>query len=130
MNRNPYLVTYLPATTGPCEKRPCGQNAICKERNNAASCTCIPDYFGDPYVSCQPECLTNSECSLNTACINNKCKNPCIGACSPINAECYVASHKASCNCKHGFTGDPFNRCTPLPSKNQFLLTLTKIHHV
>jgi hypothetical protein len=82
-----------------------------------ASCTCIPDYYGDPYIACHPECLTNGECSLTLACINNKCKNPCIGACSSINAECYVVNHKAMCTCRAGFTGDPFDRCVPTPSK-------------
>lgn len=112
-----HVVTYLPPPPKPCEGDPCGLNAICREQNGVGSCVCKPDYYGDPYTSCQPECLTNSECPLTKACMNTKCVNPCVGACSSVNAECYVVSHKAMCSCKQGFTGDPFDRCSPIPSK-------------
>lgn len=112
-------MTYLPPSPKACEQNPCGINAICKERNNAASCVCQNGYFGDPYVSCNLECLMNSHCSLMEACINNKCVDPCKDLCTHPNSKCSVTNHIAVCQCKEGYTGsNPFERCTPIPSKN------------
>lgn len=72
-------------TPSPCANSPCGANAICKERNGVGSCACSPEYFGDPYTGCRPECVQNSECDQTRACINNKCVDPCPGVC-PTNA--------------------------------------------
>ncbi|XP_029680457.1 neurogenic locus notch homolog protein 3-like, partial [Formica exsecta] len=94
----------------PCDPSPCGANAVCKERNGAGSCTCLPDYTGDPYVGCRPECVQNSDCVHTKACINNKCKDPCVGACG-INAQCQVYNHQPSCSCLYGYTGDPLTSC-------------------
>lgn len=69
----------------PCSPSPCGANAVCKERDGVGSCSCLPEYFGDPYTGCRPECVQNSECDRSKACINNKCKDPCPGVCG-INA--------------------------------------------
>lgn len=110
-----------PAT--PCSPSPCGSNAICKERNGAGSCTCLPDYFGDPYSGCRPECVTNNDCAREKACSNQRCKDPCPGICGP-NAECRVVNHAPSCSCLAGLTGDPWTSChepPPPPSKNQCL---------
>lgn len=94
----------------PCHPSPCGLNAICTERSGAGSCTCPPEFVGDPYVSCRPECVQNSDCPHSKACINNKCKNPCTGACG-LNAECQVFNHQPTCSCVTGYTGDPLNSC-------------------
>lgn len=94
----------------PCEPSPCGANAVCKELNNAGSCTCLPDYFGDPYFECRPECVLNNDCPRIKACVNNKCKNPCPGVCG-LNAECTVHNHAPSCACLPGYTGNPFLSC-------------------
>ena len=40
--------------TDPCKPSPCGSNAVCRARERAAGCSCLPDYFGDPYVGCRP----------------------------------------------------------------------------
>lgn len=69
----------------------------------------MPDYFGSPPY-CRPECTSNSECPSNQACINQKCKDPCINACG-INAQCKTISHSPMCFCENGFTGDPFSNC-------------------
>lgn len=108
---------YLPELTNPCYPSPCGDNAICREQNGAGSCTCKPDYFGDPYVACRPECTTDSDCLTTEACRNLKCRDPCPGVCG-INAECHPIYHKPSCTCLPGHTGDPFRLCTkPARSK-------------
>ena len=99
----------------PCNPSPCGENAKCKDRANAASCKCIPGYFGDPYVACRPECTTSAECPANKACQNFKCVDPCPGLCG-INAQCRVINHVATCTCDTGYVGDPFRSCQLRPS--------------
>lgn len=94
----------------PCIPSPCGANAICREQNGAGACQCIQDYIGNPYEGCRPECTLNSDCPSNRACINNKCKDPCPGACG-ANAQCQVINHLPSCTCINGYTGDPFRYC-------------------
>lgn len=103
------FIAVFPAQL-PCDPSPCGANAVCKERNGAGSCTCLPDYTGDPYEGCRPECVQNSDCAHTKACINNKCKDPCVGACG-INAQCQVYNHQPSCSCLYGYTGDPLTSC-------------------
>ena len=106
----------VPTTTEqprtPCNPSPCGANAICNERNGVGSCTCLPEYIGDPYTGCRPECVTNTDCDRSKACLNNKCVNPCPGTCGQ-GATCRVINHAPSCSCLPGYTGDPFNACTP-----------------
>lgn len=97
----------------PCQPSPCGPNAQCKEIGGAPSCSCLPEFIGQPPF-CKPECINNNECSNRLACINSKCKDPCIGACG-LNAECHVISHAPICTCNHGYTGDPFIQCTVEP---------------
>lgn len=108
--QEPYT-TEQPRT--PCDPSPCGANAVCNERNGAGSCTCIAEYFGDPYTGCRPECVTNNDCGRNKACLRNKCINPCTGTCGP-NASCRVVNHAPSCTCLLGYTGDPTTACTPV----------------
>lgn len=101
----------------PCNPSPCGANAVCREKNGIGSCTCLPEYFGDPYTSCRPECVTNTDCPRNKACVNNKCIDPCPGTCG-LNAECTVSNHAPICNCLPGYTGNPLSSChLPQPSK-------------
>ncbi|KAF4526820.1 hypothetical protein B566_EDAN018173, partial [Ephemera danica] len=94
----------------PCNPSPCGLNAICKERNGAGSCTCIPEFIGDPYKGCSPECESNSQCSQHLACVGNKCRDPCEGVCG-VYAQCRAMNHIPSCYCAAGFTGDPHKYC-------------------
>lgn len=95
----------------PCQPSPCGPNAECKVQGSSPACSCIRDFIGSP-PNCRPECISNSECSSNLACINQKCKDPCPGLCGQ-NAECRVISHTAMCICLSNFVGDPFTQCTP-----------------
>ena len=94
----------------PCNPSPCGINADCQERNNAASCKCIADYIGNPYVECKPECVVNAECPRDKACVNQKCKDPCPGVCGAY-AYCTATNHNAVCQCEPGYTGNAFVAC-------------------
>lgn len=102
------VVEILPSN--PCNPSPCGPNAACREHNGAGSCSCLPEFHGDPYVGCRPECLMSSECSFDKACLNMKCVDPCPGSCG-INAECHVINHIPECSCLPGFTGDALSIC-------------------
>lgn len=92
-----------------CNPSPCGQNARC----NDGICTCISEYFGDPYVGCRPECVINTDCSRDKACMLQKCRDPCVGVCG-FNAECNVINHLPMCSCPRNMTGNAFISCTAL----------------
>lgn len=97
------------AKPNPCQPSPCGPYAQCRAVGDQAQCTCLPNYIGAP-PQCRPECVTNSECAFNLACIRQKCADPCPGVCG-TNAVCHVLSHAAQCYCSPGYTGDPFSGC-------------------
>ncbi|KAG8232833.1 hypothetical protein J437_LFUL013159, partial [Ladona fulva] len=99
----------------PCNPSPCGVNAVCREKKGAGACSCLPDYYGDPYTGCRPQCVLNTDCPRGKACLANKCTDPCPGTCA-LNAHCTVPQHSPSCNCNPGYTGDPFRQCTPIQS--------------
>lgn len=112
----------------PCNPSPCGANAVCKERNGVGACTCLPEYSGDPYTECRPECVLNTDCPKNLACMNNKCRDPCPGVCG-VSAECHVINHAPSCSCPSGYTGNPSEYCREQPKRTVFSFTLyTKIN--
>lgn len=100
----------------PCEPSPCGVNAVCKQQNGAGSCSCIPDYHGNPYEGCRPECILSSDCSPDKSCIRSKCVDPCPGICGTY-ATCTVINHIPSCNCINGYYGDPFTGCRSQPTQ-------------
>lgn len=116
--------------SAPCTPNPCGANAICREQNSAGSCQCMTDYIGNPYEGCRPECVLNSDCPSNRACLKNKCQDPCPGTCG-TNAECQVVNHLPSCTCFIGYTGDPYRYCNVQPKErkliNYYLVSTTCI---
>lgn len=101
----------------PCAPSPCGPYSECRDVNGQASCACLPTYMGTP-PNCRPECLINSECTSNQACIQRKCRYPCDGVCG-VGATCNVISHLPTCSCPSGFTGDPFVICRPVPEEGK-----------
>lgn len=115
-----HTVLAVEVEVNPCHPSPCGPNSQCTERNKQAICTCLPQFFGAP-PNCRPECVVNSECPLNKACVNQKCVDPCPGVCGQ-NAMCTVLNHSPYCTCQDGFSGNPFTRCyqvTIAPRKNR-----------
>lgn len=122
---NPSLFTFDLVETppqediyvNPCQSSPCGPNAECRIVGDTHTCSCLPDLIGSP-PNCRPECVSNSDCPSNLACMNRHCKNPCPGACGN-NAQCHVVSHTPVCVCLDGYTGDPFIQCNLKPSVQQ-----------
>lgn len=117
-----------PAKMKPCNPSPCGPNSICREINDQAVCTCAPEYLGTPPL-CRPECLISSDCPQNQACLNQKCKDPCIGTCG-IQAICLVVNHNPVCSCPEGYTGNPFIRCEISKKMNEILVNHHPAAHI
>lgn len=103
----------VPDFIDPCVPNPCGDNAECRHHKNVGSCVCLPEYFGNPYQGCRPECVLNSDCPSNKACVQRKCQDPCPGTCGR-NAECQVINHLPVCHCWSGYTGNPFSLCSAI----------------
>ena len=93
----------------PCDPSPCGSNSRCLMSGDNAVCSCLPGFKGSPPF-CQPECIVSSECTLNKACVGQKCIDPCPGTCG-ANANCQVFNHNPICSCPQGLRGDPFVSC-------------------
>ena len=109
----------------PCDSSPCGTNALCNDQNNAFSCVCPTNYVGDPYSSCRPECVLNTDCPREKSCVRNQCIDPCPGTCG-INSECRVSNHIPICSCKESYTGDPYGSCRPIPTISKALMKLSQ----
>lgn len=110
-----FLSAEEPVILNPCQPSPCGPHAECRVLNEKPSCSCLIEFIGTP-PNCRPECIANSECADQFACINNKCKDPCSGICGQ-NAQCKVISHTPNCVCIVGHIGDPFTVCSIPPCK-------------
>lgn len=109
-------VTPVPVEDDPCRYFPCGPNAECQR---GGICTCIPGYEGDPYSGCRPECILNTDCTRNRACIKKKCLDPCPGTCGQ-NALCEVLNHIPICKCPENTSGNPFVSCDAVIIGNIF----------
>lgn len=112
-----FTVDVQPMSIHPCSPSPCGPNALCEERNNAGACSCSPEYIGNPYEGCRPECVLNSDCPQNLGCVNSKCRDPCPGTCGQ-NANCQVINHLPTCVCFDQYSGDPFRYCGLIQRKS------------
>ena len=85
----------------------CGPNS----RMINCTCQCIPDYTGNPALGCRPgSCLLNSHCPTHQACRNSICIDPCPGVCG-TNAICMISHHSPVCQCRPGFSGNPYEDC-------------------
>lgn len=117
---------FIPTKEPKCS---CGANARCQQANDIATCHCLPDYYGNPYEFCRPECVQNSDCPSNKACLNLKCADPCPGACGQ-NAQCHTIGHRPQCHCLNGYEGNPYVLCSPLREsktacKKKYLISIT-----
>lgn len=112
----------------PCQPSPCGPNAECQVRGDSPACSCVQNYIGVP-PNCRPECTINPECPPHLSCMQQKCRDPCVGLCGS-NAQCSVVNHHAACACAEGYTGNPFSVCEPIAKgestvKSQFTFSNT-----
>lgn len=121
---NTFIFTAPVEVSNPCEPSPCGQNALCQERNGAGSCKCLDDYQGNPYEGCRPECVLSSDCPTNKACSRNRCVDPCPGVCG-FQAQCSVVNHIPTCTCLEGYEGDPFTTCQLQVSQGMSIFVVT-----
>lgn len=101
--------------TNPCIPSPCGPNSECRAVGDQPACSCRPNFIGSP-PNCRPECVVNTDCPSNRACISEKCRDPCPGSCG-FNADCRVQNHIPICTCISGYSGDPFTQCSPIVGK-------------
>lgn len=106
-----FILVAEPIETDPCNPSPCGPNAQC---SGDGVCTCLPEYQGDPYVGCRPECVVSADCARDRACMQSKCRDPCPGTCGQ-SAICDVINHIPMCSCPAGYTGNAFVECRPVP---------------
>lgn len=125
----PIVAHDYPINVNPCQPSPCGPNSQCREANGQAVCSCLPGYRGSS-PTCSPECVVSSDCPLNKACSNQKCIDPCPGACG-VNAQCRVINHSPICNCLNRYTGNALINCHPIgKSPSTSLPTyLTKLYN-
>lgn len=100
-----------PTVTAPCDPSPCGPNSVCRNVADRPICSCQVGFVGAP-PRCRPECVVNSECDQNMACINQKCRDPCPGTCG-FQARCQVINHNPICSCPNDYIGNPFEKCSP-----------------
>ena len=56
-------------------------------------------------------CKSDLECPFHLACIERDCQDPCQFENCGRNAECRVNNHKARCECRPGFKGNPYQEC-------------------
>lgn len=114
------LPQYVPTEyVNPCIPSPCGPYSQCHDNQGVPSCSCLSQYIGSP-PNCRPECVMNSECPSNKACISEHCRDPCPGSCG-YNAECNVMNHTPMCVCPFGMIGDPFTSCYSKPQESKWL---------
>ncbi|XP_037076509.1 neurogenic locus notch homolog protein 1-like isoform X2 [Pollicipes pollicipes] len=95
-----------------CSPSPCGTNTNCKVRGGRAICSCIANYIGDPLTGCRAECVSDAECASRQACVQNRCRNACTGACG-TGAQCDAVNHRAICKCPKYYRGDGLTGCYP-----------------
>lgn len=82
----------------------CGELAQCQPLNHVPTCTCLPGYIGDPFVTCRlPPVVPPT-------------KTPIVDPCQPSpcgpNSQCRVANGIAVCSCNTNYIGTPPN-CKP-----------------
>lgn len=100
-------------TSVPCQPSPCDPHAACSVYSPTVV---MCDPCGGPGAAynpvCHPECITNSDCPFNKACLGSRCHDPCPGSCG-INAHCQVWQHSPICSCPYPLLGNPFEHCSP-----------------
>lgn len=108
----------------PCISNPCNEPALCRVHLHEAYCVCPPGYqsTSDGCNKTESRCNTDLDCPPATACLENKCTNPCLdkNPCG-INAECKLIEtlpiKTITCECDTGYRGNALIECTPYKRK-------------
>ena len=113
---------------------PCAPSATCSVENHNAKCMCPPGWVGNPLISCrpkeqpdilepEPECRVDGDCPDDTACLNERCENPChsLSPCH-VSAICTVVNslpfRTMICACREGWVPDTDTSCVPVELPN------------
>ena len=64
-------------------------------------------------VQVRPQCYTNSECLISEVCNQGNCIDACRLTVCGTNAMCSSSNHIATCQCLHGYEGNPQSACYP-----------------
>ena len=98
----------------------CSSRASCIVQNHLPFCKCQNQFTGDPYVGCarrpEPQCRDDDDCPHLTACINDKCQDPCTAIKPCIEpAECRVMPNHSVrsmvCVCPSGYVSSGSRTC-------------------
>ena len=114
---SPSLACLNRQCASPCTINPCASSAECRVENHRHVCTCPTGLLGDGLIGCSrepspaPECTSNSDCSTNFGCINQRCVNPCASNRCGSNADCITIDHHPTCHCPEGYAGNPQVQC-------------------
>lgn len=106
------------ATRNPCIPSPCASTDVCTVHNDGVA-LCDPCFGANAQFNprCRPECVSNSDCPFDKACLGQKCLDPCPGSCG-YKAICQVYEHNPMCECPPGLYGNPYEHCSvPLIEK-------------
>lgn len=97
-----------------CNPNPCHPTAVCEPRLSSYECRCPSGFVGDPKrTGCRKQngCLNGDrDCPPEAACVDNRCVNPCEGACG-INSLCKIVNRKPICICPEGYEEMNDNAC-------------------
>lgn len=109
-----------------CDIINCGPNAHCISRERRPECVCHENFEGNPYdlvKGCSLHaCLDDGDCKQDEICSiqvhgYRECNNVCRDFSCGINSVCRGKGHKAYCECRPNFLGDPYDEksgCQPM----------------
>ncbi|CAL4121255.1 unnamed protein product, partial [Meganyctiphanes norvegica] len=93
-----------------CSGIACGENGECfwDEVQKKADCRCKGNDQYDPSTGQCQECVGNSNCQHDQACLSGTCRRVCDGACA-TGGQCTSQNHVAKCTCNGELKGNPYS---------------------
>ena len=109
-----HLACIDASCSDPCQRKRCGDRAICEVNDHIAKCFCPPGLQGNPLVNCidigcqsDDSCRDNESCNLNT----ETCEPLCQASHCAVGAICEAKRHEEKCTCKLPLRGDGYAYC-------------------